>query len=155
MTDRRIWSKLLRRSTEGRKADRHQVGALPWRMGASGIEVLLITSRGTGQWIVPKGGAIPGLSPAEAAAQEAWEEAGVRGRVAKKEAGRFSHLKTRLVGAPLHCRVAVYPLKVEEEAEDFPEHGLRRKSWLSIPDAAAAVQSRELARLIKGLTEKS
>ena len=135
-----------------RRADRVQVGALPWRRNVDGaVEVLLITSRGTGQWIIPKGGMMHGLESHEAAAEEAWEEAGVRGRIETVEAGRFTHMKTRLIGPPLHCRVLVFRLAVEEELGTWPEQHQRTRRWFTVKDAQAAVRSRELQALIAGL----
>lgn len=141
-----------RTASRRRRIDRLQVAALPFRRGDGGaIEVLLVTSRGTGRWIIPKGNQMNGLSLAEAAAQEALEEAGVRGRIATREAGRFSHLKTRSIGRALHCRVAVFALAVEEELDEWPEQAQRQRRWFSIREAQRAVASRELAGLIAGL----
>ncbi|MEN9850080.1 MAG: hypothetical protein RL128_243, partial [Pseudomonadota bacterium] len=61
---------------------RTQYGALCWRMHRGKVEVLLITSRDTGRWVIPKGWPIDGLAPAQTAAREAWEEAGVEGDIA-------------------------------------------------------------------------
>lgn len=131
---------------------RSQVGALPWRPGADGrIEVLLITTRGTGQWMIPKGGAMPGLGPAASAAEEAWEEAGVRGPIEDSEAGSFTHWKSRAGGPPVECRVAVHRLRVDREEPDYPERGQRKLRWLGIDEAVAAVRSPELGAIIAGL----
>src|SRR5690606_23483459 len=75
------------------RSERRQVAALPWRRGGDGLEVLLITSRETGRWVVPKGGRMPGRTDAEAAAEEAVEEAGVTGRVVESPCGTFRYLK--------------------------------------------------------------
>jgi 8-oxo-dGTP pyrophosphatase MutT (NUDIX family) len=152
MIDAGSFHRLMRAAWPWRRADRVQVAALPWRRRADGgIEIMLITSRGTGQWIVPKGGMMPGKTPAEAAAIEAWEEAGVRGRIETAEAGRFTHLKTRLVGPPLHCRVTVYRLEVERELMRWPERRLRSRRWFTLDEAEAAVRSKELRAIIRAL----
>jgi 8-oxo-dGTP pyrophosphatase MutT (NUDIX family) len=139
-------SDALRKTGKGRA---FQVGALPYRRQADGsIEVLLVTTRGTGQWMVPKGWPMRGKSLPEAAAQEAWEEAGVRGAASKRELGRFPHEKTDLIFGSLPCTVAVYALAVEEEAASWPERGERRRTWFGLEEAAAKVQSRGLAGVI-------
>jgi len=142
------WRKFASLVSRWRRADRLQVGALPYRLGADGVEVLLITSRGTGHWIVPKGGLMAGLTNAQAAAEEAWEEAGVRGVIGEAEAGRFTHAKTQTGRPPLSCRILLYHLRVEEELEDWPEKGQRRRQWFGAAEAAATVRSKELAALI-------
>jgi 8-oxo-dGTP pyrophosphatase MutT (NUDIX family) len=130
-----------------------QLGALPYRRKEDGsIELLLVTSRGTGQWIVPKGWPIRGRSPAEAAVQEAYEEAGVRGKIAEKEVGQFDHAKSRPLGF-LHTRVVVYLLEVERELMRWPERTKRKRRWFSVDEAARAVRAPELRRLIQRLPE--
>src|SRR6476661_3610138 len=76
-----------------KRAVRVQYGALPYRLGSASVEVLLVTSRATKRWIIPKGWPIKGLTPAKAAAREAYEEAGVRGRVAGRAVGQFRYQK--------------------------------------------------------------
>ena len=143
---------ILKAAWPWRRAHRLQVAALPYRTGTDGsIEILLITSKGTRQWIVPKGGLMDGLSPWEAAAQEAYEEAGLRGAIETEEAGRFSHMKTRLVGKPLHYRVAVYRMAVKRELKRWPEQRLRERRWFTLDEAMAAVRSTELRTIISRL----
>lgn len=126
-----------------------QVGALPWRRGRDGgLEVLLVTTRGTGQWMVPKGWPMPGKSWAEAAAQEAWEEAGVKGRAGAAELGRFRHNKSGLLRRPMPCTVAVFPLAVDEELERWPERGQRTRGWFALAEARRVVRSAGLAAII-------
>ena len=126
-----------------------QVAALPYRRGADGsVEVLLVTTRGTGRWMVPKGWPMRGKSHAEAAAQEAFEEAGVRGSASPVELGRFAHEKTRFPASSLHCTVAVFPMAVEKELASWPERGQRTRRWFSVEEAATAVQSPSIAAII-------
>ena len=139
---------------EGTSALRTQYAALCWRRREKRVEVLLVTSRGTGRWIAPKGWPIEGLTPAGAAAREAWEEAGARGRVDEVCLGIYTYLKSlredgEVVGG-LPCAVAVFPLEVEALARDFPEAGQRRRRWMSRRKAASRVTEPELARLITG-----
>lgn len=134
---------------------RLQVAALPYRRLDDGtIEVLLVTTRGTGRWIIPKGWPMPGKSHSEAAAQEAYEEAGVRGPAGASELGRFQHEKTRFPSAtPINCTVAVFPMAVERELTRWPERGQRLRRWFSVDDAARAVKSPDLAGIIAKIAQ--
>lgn len=128
----------------------HQIGALPYRMTADGaIEVMLITSRDTGRWVVPKGHPIVGLAPHDAAAQEAWEEAGVRGYPCAAMLGDFRYIKRRRRGV-IEATVAIYPLAAVRQDADWPERGQRQTRWFTLSDAAAAVDEPELQALIAG-----
>lgn len=129
---------------------RIQYAALCWRQGSAGVEVLMITSRDTGRWIIPKGWPMPGLAPEAAAAEEAWEEAGVQGDVGPVCVGRYGYRKVLSATAEVPCAVAVYGLRVERLAETFPEARERERRWVGQADAAAMVQEPDLARLILG-----
>jgi 8-oxo-dGTP pyrophosphatase MutT (NUDIX family) len=133
-----------------------QVGALPYRRRVDGtLEVLLVTTRGTGRWMVPKGWPMTGKSHAEAAAQEAYEEAGVRGPAASVELGRFPHEKTRFPAPSLECTVAVFPMAVEQELARWPEREERTRRWFSIEEAARAVNSPGLSAIITRISRTS
>jgi 8-oxo-dGTP pyrophosphatase MutT (NUDIX family) len=128
---------------------RAQFAALPWRRDPSGgIEVLLITSRETRRWVIPKGWPIKGMTSPKSAAQEAFEEAGVRGKVAKRPVGAYAYDKRLKNGRLQHVRVAVFPLQVETEAEAFPELGQRQKRWATPLEAARLVDEPELMVLL-------
>ncbi|WP_395671409.1 NUDIX hydrolase [Phenylobacterium sp.] len=128
---------------------RDQFAALPWRRNADGaVEVLLITSRETRRWVIPKGWPIKGLTAAKTAAREAYEEAGVSGDVAKKKLGAFHYDKRLASGRLQHVKVTVYALRVEREADAWPEKGQRDRQWTAPADAAAAVDEPELQALI-------
>lgn len=131
------------------RAERRQVAALPWRDGPDGIEVLLVTSRETRRWVTPKGGRMPGKTDAEAAAQEAWEEAGVRGRIAAEPLGVFRYLKQLKRRAPRWCIVSLYALEVVELLDDWDEAHERERRWLAVGMAADLVQEPELGVLIR------
>jgi 8-oxo-dGTP pyrophosphatase MutT (NUDIX family) len=91
-----------------------QIAALPLCFApAGGLEVFLVTSRGSGRWIIPKGNPIKGPSPADVAAQEALEEAGLVGRVSPKCIGSFAFERPRRVSSK-PCMIDVYPLFVEK-----------------------------------------
>jgi 8-oxo-dGTP pyrophosphatase MutT (NUDIX family) len=125
-----------------------QYGALCWREGMAGIEVLLITSRDTRRWIIPKGWPMPGLAPEAAASQEAWEEAGVEGLVNPLSIGRFGYQKTLGVDVLVPCAVAVYGLQVLSLADSFPEAAERRRQWFPSATAATLVNEPDLGRMI-------
>ena len=131
---------------------RRQVAALPWRMGAHGLEILLITSRDTGRWVTPKGGRMAGLTDAEAAAQEALEEAGIAGAVADMPIGQFHYLKRLKRRAARPCIVSVYLLEVQHELADWKEREQRDRRWMTPLEAAAVVDEDDLARLIRSLS---
>lgn len=135
---------------KARKRDvRSQFGALVYRVKDGKLQILLITSRRTGRWIIPKGWPMLGKRPAEAAAQEAWEEAGVKGTVSDQCLGLYSYYKTRTRFGTLPCLVNVYPVKARKLSKIYPEVGQRRRKWFSPKKAAKLVREPELARLIK------
>jgi 8-oxo-dGTP pyrophosphatase MutT (NUDIX family) len=124
---------------------RAQFAALPWRRAAGGeVEVLLITSRETRRWVIPKGWPIKGIKSAKSAAQEAFEEAGVRGKIGKKPVGGYAYDKRLKNGRLQHVRVAVFALQVDSEADAYPEIGQREKRWLPLGEAATLVDEPEL-----------
>jgi 8-oxo-dGTP pyrophosphatase MutT (NUDIX family) len=132
-------------SHEPDREPRAQFAALPWRRGAQGqVEVLLITSRETRRWVIPKGWPIKGKSSAKSAAREAFEEAGVRGKLKKKPVGAYAYDKRLKNGRLQRVRVTVFALEVTEEAEVFPEASQRDKLWAAPAEAARAVEEPEL-----------
>jgi len=134
---------------------RSQSAALPWRRNGDGeVEVLLITSRDTRRWVVPKGWPIKGLKSPQTAAREAFEEAGVEGDIAKRKIGIFHYDKRLRSGRVQSVRVAVYPLKVDTEREAWPEVAQREKLWTSPAAAAELVQEPELASLLRAFAPK-
>jgi 8-oxo-dGTP pyrophosphatase MutT (NUDIX family) len=130
---------------------RSQSGALCWRMHRRRVEVLLITSRDTGRWVIPKGWPKEGMTAAEAAASEAWEEAGVRGQIADEPIGLFTYDKRRTTKPPLPCVVSVFALRVSGLADRFPERHERRRKWFPAAKAALQVQEAELRALLLAL----
>jgi len=133
-----------------------QYGVLPVRRAADGgLEVLLITSRDTRRWVVPRGNPIAGKSPAESAAQEAFEEAGIVGPVGPEPIGFYSYEKRRRLRGPVPASVHLFRMIVEEEREDWPEKGQRERRWFAAQEAAAAVHEDELAQLIRRAADMS
>jgi 8-oxo-dGTP pyrophosphatase MutT (NUDIX family) len=139
------------RQAELAAADGHvatQVGALCYRIKDGTPQVLLVTSRGTRRWVIPKGWPMAGLSDPEAAAREAWEEAGVRGRVSLSVIGLYGYVKTGPDEGDRPCVVAVFPLKVKSVARSFPERRDRQRRWFSPAEAAGLVQEPELQQIL-------
>lgn len=125
-----------------------QVAALPWMMDDEGLKILMITSRETRRWVIPKGGRMSGKTDAEAAATEALEEAGVLGEIAPTPIGKFRY--TKVVGPSDNrpCVVSVFPLRVSIQLGDWAEADQRERLWMSWDDAARAVHEPDLAALI-------
>jgi 8-oxo-dGTP pyrophosphatase MutT (NUDIX family) len=134
---------------------RVQYAALPWRRSNSATEVMLITSRGTGRWIIPKGWPMKRRPPHSTAAREALEEVGVVGQIGKKSIGSFSHRKVLKQGRSVVCEVEVFPLEVTRQRKTWPEKGQRKVQWFSPSDAAKAVRAPLLGTIIRGLQKKS
>lgn len=127
---------------------RVQVAALPWRSRGGNIEVMLITSRDTGRWVLPKGWPEAGEQLWESAAREAVEEAGIAGAIAQLEIGRYFYGKVRASGAERRCEVLVFPLQVAEIAAEWPEKGQRQRKWFPAAEAASLVREPDLGELI-------
>ncbi|MBF9235035.1 NUDIX hydrolase [Microvirga alba] len=127
-----------------------QVAALPFRIKDGKIEVLLVTSRETRRWLIPKGWPMKGKKPHKAAAQEAAEEAGVRGEIRQEPLGSYDYWKRRAKHFDL-CRVEVYPLEVSKQLETWREKGQRDAQWFDVEEAAHQVLEPALAELIRSL----
>ena len=110
---------------------------------------MLVTSRATRRWVVPKGNAMAGLSPHAAAAQEAEEEAGVTGAICPVPLGSYRYRKLRGSGASLMADVALFPLRVMQEQPAWKEQHERERRWFSLADAADAVDEPDLRELIR------
>lgn len=126
-----------------------QIAALPVRLHADGsVDVYLVTSRGSGRWIIPKGNPIRGLAPHDVAAREAREEAGLVGPVLPQLIGRFEFQRVRgVVGET--CLIDVYPMHVERQLKNFPEKRERTVRLCNLDTALAIVSSPVLAELIE------
>lgn len=125
-----------------------QAAALPYRLVDGQCQFLLITSRRTRRWILPKGGIDAGEGTAEAAAREAFEEAGVEGRTEREPLGVYDGRKYLGAGATVRMRIIVHALAVEQVYDEFPEAGERQLRWMSPKQAASAVDETQLADLL-------
>jgi len=122
-----------------------QYAALPYRLAGGQLWILLVSSRRTRRWIVPKGWPIEGRKPHEGAALEAMEEAGVTGAIEDQPIGSYRYLKD---DENLVVQVLVFPLRVEAQAASFKEQGQRVATWFRIRQAARRVAEPSLRRLI-------
>jgi 8-oxo-dGTP pyrophosphatase MutT (NUDIX family) len=131
---------------------RTQFAALCWRVRKEKVQILLITSRRRKRWIVPKGWPMDGKTPAQCAAIEAWEEAGVVGKESDACIGVYSYARIREGEENLPCLAMLYPVKVKSLKNKFPEAKGRRRKWVSRKKAAKMVSERELGKLISGFS---
>ena len=125
-----------------------QVGALPYRMAGAETWILMVTSRHTGRWVVPKGNLMIGKTAHEAAAIEAEEEAGVRGRISPLPIGQFDAIKILPDGSSIPAEIMLFPLAVDEEMASWKEMDQRRRQWFTAVEAAVVVEEVGLAELI-------
>ena len=129
-----------------------QYAAVPYRQRDDGtIEVMLVTSRETRRWIIPKGWPIGGAKPHASAAREALEEAGVVGRTDEDAIGTYRYTKRLKDGAEARCKVVVFPLEVKAQRKRWREKGERKARWFDLTKAVKAVQEPGLRRLLRKL----
>lgn len=125
-----------------------QCAALALREEDGEVRVLLVTSRETRRWVLPKGWTEPHRDAADQAAVEAFEEAGIRGDIGDTPIGSYAYLKRCKDGRTQPCKVDVFAMQVAEELEDWPERAQRERRWFSLPDAARAVEEGGLVDLM-------
>ena len=125
-----------------------QSGIIPFRRMDDHIEVLLITNKKKDKWGIPKGLVEDGLSASESAQKEAFEEAGIYGKVYKPSLGKYSIKKW-----DGKCRIKVFAMEVTQILDKWPEDILRRRQWYSVEDASALVRNKKLRAMIQGLSE--
>ena len=132
----------------GHKTDvRAQFAALCWRIRNGKVEICLVTTRNTGRWILPRGWPMHKQTPAQAAATEAYEEAGIKGDAIDHCLGVYSYVKPLRTGdAPIV--VLVYPVHARTVLSDWPEKGERRRKWLRPKKAAKKIAEPELQRIV-------
>ena len=134
---------------DGGKTDlRTQFAALCYRIKDDKLQFCIVTSRRSKRWIVPKGWPMHGETPMDAAATEAFEEAGVRGKIYPRPIGVFSYYKVRSQDE-LPCIAVVYPLKVKKILKRWPEDRERERKWVSRKKAAQMVDDPELSVIIQ------
>ncbi len=127
---------------------RVQYAALPFRDGPNGLEVMLVSSRETRRWVLPKGWPMKKRKPRGAAAREALEEAGLHGKVAKEPLGDYHYMKRLKNGASTLVRVSVFPLRVQKQRGEWLEKDQRVTRWFPVTEASELVHEPELQALI-------
>ena len=135
--------------------ERQQVGVLPWRVQRNGeMRVLLITSRGRGRWIVPKGWPVNGYPLLAAASREAFEEAGVIGDISPAPVTDYRYGKILDDGSRAACRVAVFGMNVRGTLSHWLEKGQRKRRWFSPEEAADRLDDAALAAFVRTLDDE-
>ena len=131
------------------RAAKRQYAAIPIRLSRKGKpKVLLLTSRGTRRWVIPKGWPMQKLSPADCAAREAYEEAGIKGRILRgAPIGRYRYRKSDRTELG-KITVQVYLMRVKRQLSEWPEQSQRKLRWVKPDQAASMVAERELAILL-------
>lgn len=127
---------------------RAQLAALPYRLIEERLEVLLITSRETRRWIITKGWTEKGTKPDDMAAREAFEEAGIRGKIGKFPHDSYRYEKRLTEKRSVECLVTVYLLEVDQELEEWLEKAERERRWLSSSQAALEVSESGLVAML-------
>ena len=130
-----------------------QFAAIPYRIGADGhVEVLLLTSRETRRWVIPKGWPMRGRKPRDVAEREAFEEAGLVGEIiGKRPIGSYHYSKQLDSGEDLLCSVEVFLLRVDHQRAEWPEKGQRELRWVDPAQAAEMVVEGGLAEIMRRL----
>lgn len=139
------------KSTSQMPKGARQCAALPFKEEGGETQVMLITSRDTGRWILPKGWAEKRLSESDLAAKEALEEAGIIGEVSPTPISCYHYTK-RMQVETRECAVNVYPLRVTQLLENWKEVHQRRREWFTIAQAALHVDDGELVTMLLGLS---
>jgi 8-oxo-dGTP pyrophosphatase MutT (NUDIX family) len=132
---------------------RKQYAALPYVVSRDGIKLCLITSRRTGRWIIPKGWPHKGMAPHELAAQEAFEEAGLKGSIDTRPIGSFCYMKQLSDGSEIECDVSVYPMLVNYQAIIWPEHKQRTIMWVKPRETVELVDDEMLAEILRSFAD--
>ncbi|AHD00214.1 NUDIX hydrolase [Leisingera methylohalidivorans] len=146
----RAWEEILKPMLK--RPNRLQVAALCYRTGADGKEVLMITSRGTGRWILPKGWPVDGKDGPDSALQEAWEEAGVSAaRISEKPIGEYNYTKYHDNGTEEPVTTLIFSAEVEQLTDDYPESAERNRQWMRPEEAATLVHEPQLQDVLRQL----
>jgi 8-oxo-dGTP pyrophosphatase MutT (NUDIX family) len=130
-----------------------QYGVIPYRhrRAKDRIEIMLITSRHTRRWIVPKGWPIARTPARDVARREALEEAGLEGAIGQRPFGSFHYQKRLKDGSVVPCRVNVFAFEVERQLKEWLERGERKRRWFDAERAIKLVREQELKELISAL----
>jgi len=125
-----------------------QAGAIPYRIADDTLEVLLISTSSGKHMTIPKGLIDPGFSATETALNEAYEEAGIKGRLLTPIIGTYAFKKW---GG--RCEVEVFAMAVTRMLKRWPEDTVRRRLWMDYSHAAGQVKHPDLGALILKLPD--
>jgi len=131
-----------------------QFAAVPLAQPGDQVWIMLLTSRGTGRWVLPKGWAEQDLTGPEVAAKEAFEEAGLMGEVQPDSLGTYRYLKEMPQAQAVPCQVEVFAMWVDQQLDDWPERAQRVRQWFPLSEAATKVQEDDLRLLLEGLAKQ-
>lgn len=124
-----------------------QIGALCYKLEEKKLKILLIKSRRSKRWVIPKGWKLATMNSRMSVAVEAWEEAGVQGKVSKRPIGFYHYRKADKDQSFFTCEVKVYSLNVLKLKKKFPEMSERKSKWFSFSDASMLVDEPELKKI--------
>jgi len=147
--------KTTRKRERAGSVPRTQYAALPWRVKDGRLEIMLVTSRDTKRWVIPKGWPMKGRKPHIVAAIEAVQEAGLIGKIDKAKLGDFGYEKRLESGAAVDCRVEVFALRVQRQRKRWREKKQRATRWFEYGVAASLVQEPELRDLMLAFGDAS
>lgn len=125
-----------------------QSAVVPFVLKDGALEILLITNRSGKRWVIPKGLVEDDLTAQQSAVREAYEEAGIKGKVYKKSIGEYQYRKWLGI-----CNVEVFLFEVHDELEEWPEDHFRERAWLSVDEAAKLVDEKALKKIIRRVPE--
>ena len=128
-----------------------QAAALPFRSSSVGYELLFVSTRRRGRWVLPKGWPRKGEALCDTAAREAQEEAGVDGHVSQQAFGSYRYRKRMRQGYDVPCEVVVFPFLVACESTDWSEAGLRERRWCVLAAAPGLCDEPDLVRVLETL----
>lgn len=137
----------MKKNKERVDKERIQYAALPFVIKDGQPQVMLITSRETRRWVIPKGWPERKMPPMEVAAREAFEEAGLIGRIAAEPFATFRYEKRLPSGKTAPCLVWTFLFEVQQELDDWPEKGQRERRWMSPGEAALLVSEAGLVEV--------
>ena len=130
-----------------------QFGAIPYSVVQGQPVFLIITSRRSGRWIFPKGAPIEGMKPWEVAAHETFEEAGIEGEIESQPIGSYRTVKTSPIRRTV-VEVAMYPLRMTRQLDEWPEKGNRHRHWVILPEAKRLLSDPALVEMAVKLAQR-
>ena len=144
----------MAKSSKNKKVEPDQYGVLPYRLSEDGLQVLMVTSRRSKRWIIPKGWPMKGRTALGAAVREGFEEAGIYGQGAKPSLGVFLYTKRMNFGRSTALCIEVFPMAVAELLDNWPEREERERRWMTVDEAAEAVPEPDLKAIILSLPQR-